>query len=83
MAFSYKNTEISSQNILPTLFKIARRTIILFGLGLFINKSNDIVNIRIPGVLQRFAISYLVVSLIILFVPKLNLERKKSNCFDI
>jgi len=44
---------------------------------LFLNNGYDTANWRILGVLQRFGVSYLVVSLIILFVPKLN--RNSNN----
>lgn len=77
MAFSFKNLRITRDNAKDVIYKIVRRTIILFALGLFINQSVDIVNIRIPGVLQRFAISYFVVSMVILFVPKLELKVKR------
>jgi hypothetical protein len=42
------------------LYKIFRRSIILFGLGLFLNNGFDLQHWRIPGVLQRFGGSYLV-----------------------
>ncbi len=46
--------------------KILRRTLIIFGLGLFLNAfpNFDLGALRIPGVLQRIAIVYLVVSVI-------------------
>ena len=48
--------------------KILRRTLIIFGLGLFLAgfPSFDLSTIRIPGVLQRIAVCYLVASLIFL-----------------
>lgn len=48
------------------IFKIIKRSLILFMLGLFLNTSAGATfhNIRIFGVLQRFGIAYLVVSLI-------------------
>ena len=48
--------------------KIIRRTLILFALGLFLNGFPffDISNIRIPGVLQRIAVCYLVATLVFL-----------------
>ena len=49
-------------------FKILRRTIVLFALGLFLNifPSFQLANIRIPGVLQRIAICYFFTSLVVL-----------------
>ena len=48
--------------------KIIRRSLIIFGLGLFIAAFPffDLSTLRIPGVLQRIAVCYLVASLIFL-----------------
>ncbi|MGA0557634.1 acyltransferase family protein [Larkinella sp. VNQ87] len=48
--------------------KIVRRSLILFGLGLFLNlfPKFDFTTVRIPGVLQRIALVYLACSLIYL-----------------
>ena len=62
----------------PLVGKIIRRSVILFGLGLFLNGypfgifgprgfGEFLETWRIPGVLQRIAICYLVVSLLVLF----------------
>jgi len=50
------------------MFRLLRRTIILFALGLFINifPTFQLSGIRIPGVLQRIAICYFFASLIVL-----------------
>jgi len=50
--------------------KIIRRTLILFGLGLFLNGFPffNLSTIRIPGVLQRIALCYFVASLVFLHV---------------
>src|SRR5690606_16832542 len=47
------------------LKKIIMRTLILFGLGLFLHlfPSFDFSTVRIPGVLQRIAVVYLIASL--------------------
>jgi predicted acyltransferase len=54
------------RSLLPKIF---RRASILFGLGLFLSgfPSFDASTLRIPGVLQRIAICYLLGSLLILF----------------
>ncbi|RRA98053.1 acyltransferase family protein [Larkinella rosea] len=46
--------------------KIVKRSLILFGLGLFLNlfPKFDLTTVRIPGVLQRIALVYLACSLI-------------------
>lgn len=48
--------------------KVLRRTVIIFGLGLFLNLFPyfDFSDVRIPGVLQRIAVCYLFASLIFL-----------------
>lgn len=47
-------------------FKIIRRTLIIFGLGLFLSgfPHFDLATIRIPGVLQRIAVVYFFASII-------------------
>ncbi len=56
----------------PLLGKILRRAAVLFALGLLINWTAaglpDLHLLRVPGVLQRFAICYLVVALLALAV---------------
>jgi len=53
-------------------WRIGRRTVILFGLGLFLNGfwNYDFESIRILGVLQRIALTYLLTILIVFNVPK-------------
>lgn len=52
-----------------------RRTIILFCLGLFLNLQgpSPAASWRIPGVLQRFAISYFFCSLLLIYAPHYNM----------
>ncbi|XP_071129358.1 heparan-alpha-glucosaminide N-acetyltransferase-like isoform X1 [Mytilus edulis] len=56
-------------------WKILRRSCILFILGLVINtngsSSVDMTELRIPGVLQRFAVTYLITATVHMFVAKL------------
>ena len=53
------------------LWKVLRRFVILFGLGLLLNQTNELNTYRVPGVLQRLAVSYLGISLMyIMFAPK-------------
>ncbi len=50
--------------------KIFRRTLAIFAVGLFLNAfpKFDLVNVRIPGVLQRIALVYFFCSLIFVYV---------------
>jgi predicted acyltransferase len=57
-------------------WKIIRRSVILFCIGLFLNGDNDLATYRIPGVLQYFAIANLVVAGTILLL-------KKATCKEI
>ncbi|KAN0040246.1 hypothetical protein ACTA71_012136 [Dictyostelium dimigraforme] len=63
--------------------KLLRRSIILFALGLFINNGVDLQQWRILGVLQRFSISYLVVGLIMLFIPLWKFRPSPSDIINI
>ncbi len=76
MAFSLDKRREAGQR-LALLVRIVRRTVILFivgwVLGLFPDVLWDIHTVmssRIPGVLQRIAICYLLGSLIVLFIPR-------------
>eukprot|EP00049_Salpingoeca_infusionum_P019040 m.359867 g.359867 ORF g.359867 m.359867 type:complete len:764 (-) comp18782_c0_seq1:82-2373(-) len=72
MAIAFNSLLSKSTSRLTMLWKVARRSSILFIVGiLIIGNLHDLYTGRIPGVLQRFAISYLGVGLIILFMPKL------------
>jgi predicted acyltransferase len=69
-AFSKRNLAEAPKSRLYK--KIIRRSLILFGLGLFLNgfPYYDFSIIRIPGVLQRIAVCYFIVSLIYLHSGK-------------
>ncbi|XP_022105998.1 heparan-alpha-glucosaminide N-acetyltransferase-like [Acanthaster planci] len=56
------------------LKKIIRRSLILFGLGIMLDGGTDLSTFRVPGVLQRFAISYLVVASLHLVSAKPKVE---------
>ncbi|EGC32733.1 hypothetical protein DICPUDRAFT_49381 [Dictyostelium purpureum] len=69
MPLSFNAMERRGTTKLVIVQKLVRRSAILFALGLFINNGVNLQHWRILGVLQRFAISYLIVGLIMLFVP--------------
>jgi predicted acyltransferase len=52
----------------PLYMKAAKRALIIFGLGFFLNlfPQFDLATVRIPGVLQRIAVCYLITALILL-----------------
>ncbi|ELT89271.1 hypothetical protein CAPTEDRAFT_227545 [Capitella teleta] len=64
--------------------KIIRRTCVLFALGIVLGSGGgsepvDVQTLRIPGVLQRLAISYLVVALLHLIFAKANKDHQPSR----
>ncbi|KAK6633500.1 hypothetical protein RUM44_004107 [Polyplax serrata] len=56
------------------LANVIKRTIILFGLGVMLNTvghGSDLETIRIPGVLQRFSVTYFIIAVLgICFTPR-------------
>ena len=66
LAFARRVEEGTVQRAL--YLKVLKRSAIIFGLGFFLNlfPNFDLGNVRIPGVLQRIAICYLIASLIFL-----------------
>lgn len=65
MAISFKSLVIRQQKpIFNVMYKICKRSIVLFAIGIMLNSNGnaDFRTLRIPGVLQRFAISYFVVA---------------------
>ena len=59
ISFAFEKTQ-------PSMGKIVKRSAILFGLGLFLNlyPKFDFATVRIPGVLQRIALVYLVCAIV-------------------
>ncbi len=72
MAFSFSRYIGPERSRKPVYLRVARRTAILFGLGLVLNALPQVpwwpifATLRIPGVLQRIAVVYGVVALIVL-----------------
>lgn len=68
MAFSLKDAQLNS----PTLLKIFKRGLLMFGCGLLLNffSHPDLATLRIPGVLQRIAICYVLAAILVLSLPK-------------
>jgi predicted acyltransferase len=68
VVFSLAKRKESAAHGSKTILRILRRGAILFGLGLMLNGFPDynLSDLRIPGVLQRIAICYLVASFVVL-----------------
>jgi predicted acyltransferase len=68
LVFSFAKRESPSTSDWSIEFRVLRRTVVLFALGLFLNifPTFELSNIRIPGVLQRIAVCYFLTSLIVL-----------------
>ncbi|MEN6535151.1 MAG: heparan-alpha-glucosaminide N-acetyltransferase domain-containing protein [Bryobacteraceae bacterium] len=69
MTFSFAKRVERGENRVHLLLHALRRAAIIFGLGLFLNGFPyfPLATIRIPGVLQRIAICYLIAALIVLY----------------
>ena len=68
------------------VLNIIRRSVILFSLGLIINSiggNNDFRTMRIPGVLQRFGITYFIVGIIQAVIASEELPRLNSETNDV
>ncbi|XP_029179303.2 heparan-alpha-glucosaminide N-acetyltransferase-like [Acropora millepora] len=59
--------------------KILKRSLILFGLGLFTSNYGNLEFYRIPGVLQRFGVCYLFVAMMQLLLRPTNNEDRKGR----
>lgn len=73
IAYAMSSKKQRSENHPALVRKILKRTLILFGLGLFLSlfPRFDFSTVRIPGVLQRIAVVYLAASLLFLkLTPK-------------
>lgn len=74
MAYSFRSMLRRGMKKRSVLKKILLRTIVLFSLGIMLNcfsiKDIDVTTMRIPGVLQRFAITYFIVGLTHMFSAK-------------
>lgn len=66
MPFSFSQRRAGTTSIRILYGHILKRSLILFGLGLFLNgfPSYNLETLRIPGVLQRIAVVYAVASII-------------------
>jgi heparan-alpha-glucosaminide N-acetyltransferase len=76
IVFSYKGRR--RDPLWSRLYQLLRRTVILFCLGIFLNNGFTLSHWRIPGVLQRFAISYFVVALTELITSEVS--RANKDC---
>jgi len=86
MAISFESQYKRGATTKDMLKKVLMRTFKLFMLGLMTNNGpKPLDQIRYPGVLMRFCVSYFVVSMIILFVPKNKkaLEKQESKFRDL
>ncbi len=68
IVLSFARMQEKSMSDKAFVVRVLRRTIVLFALGLFINSfpNFDLSTLRIPGVLQRIALCYFFVSVIVL-----------------
>ncbi|ESO84900.1 hypothetical protein LOTGIDRAFT_176092 [Lottia gigantea] len=80
MNFSFKSLYKKEKTTFQILFKIFKRSFILFAIGIILNTSwgpVELETMRIPGVLQRFGLTYLFVALM-----EFTLGRRKDSHED-
>ncbi|XP_050418946.1 heparan-alpha-glucosaminide N-acetyltransferase [Patella vulgata] len=73
MNFSFKSMHKRQKTSYQIIFKICKRSFILFALGIILNTSwgpVDLETMRIPGVLQRFGVTYLFLALMEFFLGR-------------
>lgn len=73
IAFSFRPYLAGEKPVTPTIYrKVFQRSAVLFGLGLLLNgfPVYDFGSLRIMGVLQRIALTYLIAALLVLKLPK-------------
>jgi predicted acyltransferase len=76
MTMSFANRQERGDTKSQLLVQVVKRSLIIFGLGLFIAGFPlfNFSSIRIPGVLQRIAVCYLIASLIILYTKNIRTQ---------
>lgn len=85
MVFSFRGLFKRNTPNLQIVWKIVWRSVLLFAMGLFLSTKyeNDMEWIRIPGVLQRFSVTYLVTALVHFAFAKRSYKKKKNVVGDI
>lgn len=79
---SVRSNQKKNTPILSVIYQITKRSIKLFCLGFILNTLGGWIRVerlRVPGVLQRFAISYFVVAVVANLLAKVNLCPKVSD----
>eukprot|EP01105_Mastigella_eilhardi_P007545 TRINITY_DN1899_c0_g1_i2.p1 TRINITY_DN1899_c0_g1~~TRINITY_DN1899_c0_g1_i2.p1 ORF type:complete len:401 (+),score=130.90 TRINITY_DN1899_c0_g1_i2:31-1233(+) len=72
----------ASMSKLSLFLKTLQRSVELFVIGLFLNNGYDVAHWRIPGVLQRFGVTFFVVAMIVIYVPKLRFTQIPTDSFE-
>ncbi|XP_033762307.1 heparan-alpha-glucosaminide N-acetyltransferase-like isoform X2 [Pecten maximus] len=83
MNFSFRGMLRRGKSRLRIFFKILKRSFLLFAIGIILNTNwgpVDLNNIRIPGVLQRFSLTYLVIALMELAFTRKR-DSHQESCF--
>ncbi|XP_063419703.1 heparan-alpha-glucosaminide N-acetyltransferase-like [Mytilus trossulus] len=82
MNFSFKGMIRRNNTKCQILLKIIKRSALLFAFGIILNTNwgpVDLEHIRIPGVLQRFSLTYLVLAIIeLIFIRNYNIPKERS-----
>ncbi|XP_060079282.1 heparan-alpha-glucosaminide N-acetyltransferase-like [Ylistrum balloti] len=83
MNFSFRGMLRKGKSRLRIFLKLLKRSFLLFAIGLILNTNwgpVNLNNIRIPGVLQRFSLTYLVIALMELLCTRTE-DSHQESCF--
>ncbi|XP_073244370.1 heparan-alpha-glucosaminide N-acetyltransferase-like isoform X1 [Porites lutea] len=83
ITLSFRSLRRRKTSKLKIAYKILKRSIILFGLGLFTSNYGNLKFYRIPGVLQRFGVCYLFVAMMQLLLTPMNNKDTKGRWWHI
>lgn len=83
ITLSFRSLRRQKTSKLKIAYKIIKRSIILFGLGLFTSNYGNLEFYRIPGVLQRFGVCYLFVAMMQLLLSPTNNREKKGRWWHV
>ncbi|KAL9989288.1 hypothetical protein ACROYT_G003821 [Oculina patagonica] len=83
ITLSFRSLRRRKTSKLKIVYKIIKRSIILFGLGLFTSNYGNLEFYRIPGVLQRFGVCYLFVAMMQLLLGPMDNREQKGRWWHV
>ncbi|XP_022793959.1 heparan-alpha-glucosaminide N-acetyltransferase-like isoform X2 [Stylophora pistillata] len=83
ITLSFRSLRRKKTRKLRIAWKILKRSVILFGLGLFTSNYGNLKYYRIPGVLQRFGVCYFFVAMMQLLLSPMEKGEKKKRWWEV